>query len=157
METISFYLQRQSASLFANSTAYMHIYFFLQASAAMALKLQWNNDFPWTQRERKFKMFKMKQQNAGSTTHFIRVCIRNGLERDSRGTERGSLQKVPQQWLSCRHRAGGTHGDVAEPTLSCSPLLHSPLHLFPVNQNRDFAIHLLSALATHWVTSMHIT
>lgn len=148
METISFYLQHQSASLFANSTAYMHIYFFLQASAAMALKLQWNNDFSWTQRERKFKMFKMKQQNVGS----------NGLERDSGGTERGSLQKVPQQWLSCRHRAGGTHGDIAEPTLSCSPLLHSPLHLSPANQNRDFSIHLLllSALATHWVPSMHI-
>lgn len=121
----------------------------------MALKLQWNNDFPWTRRERKCKKLKMKQQNAGSNIHFIRVCITSKLERDGRRTEKkGSLLKTPQQWLSCCHRAGGTHGDITEltvwllPSHSTPPLTFTSSSLsFPVNQNRDFSIHLLSLSA----------
>lgn len=76
-----------SLLFFANSTAYTHAYFFFQAPAAMALKLHCNKDFPWTERERKYKMIKMKQQNAASNTHFIRSVLRVGwsLTGEDRG------------------------------------------------------------------------
>lgn len=126
-----------SLLFFANSSAYTHTYFFFQAPAAMALKLHCNKVFPWTQRERKYKKTKMKQQNTTSNTHFIRVCIKSGLERDRGGQRR---------WVSCRrcHSQGCPVGTrlvapmvaprshpMADPlSQSMSSFAHSPLHLF---------------------------
>lgn len=135
---------------FYNSTTHTHTYFFFQAPAAMAVKLHCNKDFPWTQRERKYKKIKMKQQNAASNIYFIRVCIMSGLERDRRSQRRR---------VNCRkfHSCPAVTGLVAPtvtpenppcgwpPLTQYAPILTFPSlsPSFPVNQNRQFSTDLL--------------
>lgn len=139
-----------SLIFFANSTAYTHTYFFFQAPAAMAVKLHCNKDFPWTQRERKYKKIKMKQQNAASNTHFIRVCITSGLEQD-RGSQRRRVGC--RRWHSCPAVTGLVAPMVTPENPPCgwhplteyAPILTFPSlsPSFPVNQNRHFSTDLL--------------
>lgn len=114
------------------------------------LQLQWHSNYHET-------MISLKKENIGSCSKqnckmLLPIYISWGLVLQVGWSMRvGGQWTMRLWWPSCRHRAGGTHSDIAEPTLQLLPshsmcpslIFTSSLLSYPVNQKRDFPILLL--------------